>query len=102
MQQIKDLLVHKNVVPIYIQNKLMKELDFQIKGFENKNKISQSPKKSRNCRVKTLDQSSQYVKLERSVRKSYNKDQNCLRCQKFNFQNKIIIQCITGQHIYVS
>ncbi|CAD8069959.1 unnamed protein product [Paramecium sonneborni] len=102
MQLIKDVLVHKNVVPIYIQNKLMKELDFQIKAFgnKNKNKSLSSPKKSCNRRIKTLDQSPYSIKLERSVSKNYNKDQDCLKCRKFNFQNKIIIQCDTGQHMF--
>ncbi|CAD8153420.1 unnamed protein product [Paramecium pentaurelia] len=100
MQLIKDVLVNKNVVPIYIQNRLMKELDFQIKAFANKNKNSLSPKKSCNRRIKTLDQSPQRIKFERSVSRSYNKDQDCLRCRKFNFQNKIIIQCDTGQHMF--
>ncbi|CAK77156.1 unnamed protein product (macronuclear) [Paramecium tetraurelia] len=100
MQFIRDVLVHKNVVPIHLQNRIMKELDFQIRAFANINKSSFSPRKSCNRRLKTLDQSPCNLKFERSVSISYNKDQDCFRCKKFNFQNKIIIHCDTGQHMF--
>lgn len=60
MKLIKEVLGHKPILPIYVQNKLMKEINFQIKTLGNK---SISPIKNRTRRLKTVEQSPKKIKL---------------------------------------
>ncbi|CAD8145502.1 unnamed protein product [Paramecium pentaurelia] len=97
IQLIKDVIKNKNVLPPYVQGKILKQLDFQVKALENRSNESISPKrKNQNFKLITLTKYDS--KFERSYSIGNAIEQECIKCKKFIFQNSVTLQCSKTQH----
>ncbi|CAD8146406.1 unnamed protein product [Paramecium octaurelia] len=97
IQLIKDVIKNKNVLPPYIQGKILKQLDFQVKALENRSNESLSPKK-KNTNLKPPPLTKYDSKFERSYSIGNPLEQECIKCKKFIFQNGAVLQCTKTQH----
>ncbi|CAD8104243.1 unnamed protein product [Paramecium sonneborni] len=98
IQLIKDVIKNKNVLPPYVQGKILKQLNFQVKALENRRKESISPKR-KNQNFKPLALIKQDSKFDRSYSIGNHMEQECFKCKQFIFEHSATLQCSKWKHL---